>query len=91
MMKVLVGYPTEDEEFVIVQRVTGMTAAIGAVTSTEELLAMQAEARKVYIDPVAGDLCRQAGGGDARAGQGRPARPCAASFFMARARAPPSA
>jgi len=51
MMKVLVGYPTEDEEFVIVQRVTGMMAAIGAVTTTEELLAMQAEARKVYIDP----------------------------------------
>src|SRR5215813_7212648 len=46
MMKVLVGYPTEDEEFVIVQRVTGMMAAIGAVTTTEELLAMQAEARK---------------------------------------------
>ncbi|MGH7269485.1 MAG: AAA family ATPase, partial [Polyangiaceae bacterium] len=35
MMKVLVGYPTEDEEFVIVQRVTGMMAAIGAVTTTE--------------------------------------------------------
>src|SRR6201995_4850298 len=51
MMKVLVGYPTEEEEFVIVQRVTGMMAAIGAVTTTEELLAMQAEARKVYIDP----------------------------------------
>src|SRR5499425_653262 len=51
MMKVLVGYPTEDEEFVIVQRVTGMMAAIGAVTTTDELLAMQAEARKVYIDP----------------------------------------
>jgi MoxR-like ATPase len=42
MMKVLVGYPSEDEEFVIVQRVTGMA---------DELLAMQAEARKIYIDP----------------------------------------
>jgi MoxR-like ATPase len=51
MMKVLVGYPSEDEEFVIVQRVTGMAAAIGAVTTTDELLAMQAEARKIYIDP----------------------------------------
>ncbi|MEO8895194.1 MAG: AAA family ATPase [Rhizomicrobium sp.] len=51
MMKVLVGYPSEDEEFVIVQRVTGMAAAIGAVTSTDELLAMQAQARKIYIDP----------------------------------------
>ena len=51
MMKVLVGYPSEDEEFVIVQRVTGMFAAIGAVTTTDELLAMQAEARRIYIDP----------------------------------------
>ncbi|MES2293456.1 MAG: AAA family ATPase [Pseudomonadota bacterium] len=51
MMKVLVGYPSEDEEFVIVQRVTGMAAAIGAVTTTDELLVMQAEARKIYIDP----------------------------------------
>ena len=42
MMKVLVGYPSEDEEFVIVQRVTGAAIAIGAVTSAEELLAMQA-------------------------------------------------
>ena len=30
MMKVLVGYPSEDEEFVIVQRVTGDAIAIGA-------------------------------------------------------------
>jgi MoxR-like ATPase len=51
MMKVLVGYPSEDEEFVIVQRVTGMFAAIGAVTTTDELLAMQAECRRIYIDP----------------------------------------
>jgi MoxR-like ATPase len=51
MMKVLVGYPSEDEEFVIVQRVTGMAAAIGAVTTTDELLAMQAQARKLYVDP----------------------------------------
>src|SRR5579885_3124142 len=35
MMKVLVSYPTEDEEFVIVQRVTGTAAFIGAVTSTD--------------------------------------------------------
>jgi MoxR-like ATPase len=51
MMKVLVGYPSEDEEFVIVQRVTGMFAAIGAVTTTDELLAMQAECRRIYVDP----------------------------------------
>ena len=51
MMKVLVDYPTEDEEFVIVQRVTGNPIGIGAVTNTENLLAMQQQARKVYVDP----------------------------------------
>ena len=51
MMKVLVGYPSEEEEFVIVQRVTGAALAISAVSNTDELLAMQAQARKVYVDP----------------------------------------
>ena len=51
MMKVMVGYPNEDEEFVIVQRVTGAAVAIGAVTSADELLAMQVESRKTYVDP----------------------------------------
>ena len=35
MMKVLVGYPTEEEEFVIVERVTGAAADIAAVATTE--------------------------------------------------------
>ncbi len=51
MMKVLVGYPTEDEEFVIVERVTGVENAVGAVSSTEELAALQRDCRKVYVDP----------------------------------------
>jgi MoxR-like ATPase len=51
MMKVLVGYPSEEEEFVIVQRVTGAEAAVAAVSSTEELAAAQSECRKVYVDP----------------------------------------
>jgi MoxR-like ATPase len=51
MMKVLVSYPNEDEEFVIVQRVTGDPIDIGAVTTTEALLAMQQASKKVYIDP----------------------------------------
>jgi MoxR-like ATPase len=51
MMKVLVGYPSEDEEFVIVQRVTGDAIDISAVSSTEALLAMQKESRKTYVDP----------------------------------------
>jgi MoxR-like ATPase len=51
MMKVLVGYPTEEEEFVIVERVTGAENEVGAVSSTDELAALQGECRKVYVDP----------------------------------------
>jgi MoxR-like ATPase len=51
MMKILVGYPDPDEEFVIVERVTGAQIRIGAVTSTEELARLQAECRRVYVDP----------------------------------------
>src|ERR1700759_2846514 len=51
MMKVLVGYPNEDEEFVIVQRVPGAAITIGSVTTADELLAMQALSRKTYVDP----------------------------------------
>ena len=51
MMKVLVDYPTEDEEFVIVQRVTGPGVEVSAVASTEQLAALQAECRQVYVDP----------------------------------------
>jgi MoxR-like ATPase len=51
MMKVLVGYPSEDEEFVIVERVTGVENAVAAVTTTEELARCQRECREVYVDP----------------------------------------
>jgi len=51
MMKVLVGYPSEEEEFVIVQRVTGAPIEVAAVATTEQLAAMQAECRQVYVDP----------------------------------------
>jgi MoxR-like ATPase len=51
MMKVLVGYPTEEEEFVIVNRVTGTPATVSAVTSTEQLSALQRECRNGYVDP----------------------------------------
>src|SRR3954466_6302885 len=37
MMKVLVGYPTQEEEFVIVERVTGAASEVNPVASTEEL------------------------------------------------------
>ena len=51
MMKVLLDYPTDEEEFVIVQRVIGPPVQVSAVASTEQLAALQAECRRVYIDP----------------------------------------
>jgi MoxR-like ATPase len=51
MMKVVVDYPSEEEEFVIVQRVTGESVPVAPITSTESLLAMQAASRKLYVDP----------------------------------------
>jgi len=51
MMKVLVGYPTEEEEFVIVERVTGESRDVVPVATTEELHALQGECRKGYVDP----------------------------------------
>ncbi len=51
MMKVLVGYPSEEEEFVIVERVTGAAAAVAAVATTEQLCALQRECRAGYVDP----------------------------------------
>ncbi|MEP6588616.1 MAG: MoxR family ATPase [Polaromonas sp.] len=51
MMKVLVDYPSDEEEFVIVQRVTGPAVAVSAVASTEQLAALQAECRRIYVDP----------------------------------------
>src|SRR5213595_1549248 len=38
MMKVLVGYPSEEEEFVIAQRVTGQAHDVVPVASTEQLM-----------------------------------------------------
>ena len=51
MMKVLVGYPTEEEEFVIVDRVTGLPNDVVAMATTEQLSALQRECQSVYVDP----------------------------------------
>jgi MoxR-like ATPase len=51
MMKVLVDYPTEEEEFVIAQRVTGPAIEVQAVADTAMLAALQRECRGVYVDP----------------------------------------
>src|ERR1700757_1658191 len=46
MMKILIGYPTEDEEFVIVERVTGIAQDVAAVCTTDELSALQRQSRQ---------------------------------------------
>jgi MoxR-like ATPase len=51
MMKVLVGYPTEEEEFVIVDRVTGAANDVVPLATTEQLSALQRECQRVYVDP----------------------------------------
>ena len=51
MMKVLVGYPTEEEEFVIVDRVTGTPNDVVPLATTEQLSALQRECQRVYVDP----------------------------------------
>jgi MoxR-like ATPase len=51
MMKVLVGYPSEEEEFVIVNRVTGEENEVAVVATTEQLRALQRECRSGFVDP----------------------------------------
>jgi MoxR-like ATPase len=51
MMKVLVDYPSEEEEFVIVERVTGPATDVPAVATTAQLSAMQRECARSYVDP----------------------------------------
>jgi len=51
MMKVLVDYPNEEEEFVIAQRVTGAPVTLSPVASMGQLAELQQECRKVYVDP----------------------------------------
>ncbi|HEX7398640.1 MAG TPA: MoxR family ATPase [Candidatus Limnocylindrales bacterium] len=51
MLKVLVGYPSTTEEFVIVERMTGRLDPVQRVLTTDNLLALQLEADAVYVDP----------------------------------------
>ncbi len=51
MMKVLVDYPTESDEFVIVERMTGTLTPVKAVVTTEQLIDLRRETEKVYVDP----------------------------------------
>ncbi len=51
MLKVLIGYPTTTEEFVIVERMTGALQGVQKVLNTDELLELQKKADQVYVDP----------------------------------------
>lgn len=51
MLKVLVGYPSPTEEFVIVERMTSALQAVQRVLTTEQLVSLQQEVDKVYVDP----------------------------------------
>ena len=51
MMKVLVDYPSDEEEFVIVQRVTGEKLDLMPVATIEQLQVLQRACRDVYVDP----------------------------------------
>ena len=51
MMKVLVDYPSEREEFVIVQRMTSAFPSVKAVVTTQQLIDLRRQAEKVYVDP----------------------------------------
>ena len=51
MMKVLVDYPDADEEFVIVERMTGELNPVKAMISAEQLVALRKEVEKIYVDP----------------------------------------
>jgi MoxR-like ATPase len=51
MLKVLVGYPTPAEEFVIVERMTSALASTAEVIDAEQLRGYQQAADAVYVDP----------------------------------------
>lgn len=50
MMKVLVGYPTTTEEFVIVERMTSALQSVQQVLTTDQLLGLQEQVDRVYVD-----------------------------------------
>ena len=51
MLKVLVGYPSDREELVVVQRMTGAPVEPRQIITTGDLIALQRQADNVYVDP----------------------------------------
>jgi MoxR-like ATPase len=52
MMKVLVDYPSEAEEYVIVQRMTGSGGHVAPVVSTEQILQLRRSCEAIFVDPL---------------------------------------
>jgi MoxR-like ATPase len=52
MLKVVVGYPSEDEELTIAQRSLASAPELTRVLDVEQLAALQAATAAVYVDPV---------------------------------------
>ena len=67
MLKVLVGYPSPTEEFVIVERMTGAFPSVQQVLSTDALDRDAAGCRRGVRGPGAHGLCGSPGHGDPRA------------------------
>jgi MoxR-like ATPase len=51
MMKVVITYPNERDEFVIVERVSQGLPSARPVVTTQQLLGLQREAEQVFVDP----------------------------------------
>ena len=51
MLKVLVGYPDTTEEFVIVERMTGVLMGVQKVLTTDQLVELQKKTDRVFVDP----------------------------------------
>ncbi|GAA2856701.1 MoxR-like ATPase [Actinoplanes cyaneus] len=51
MMKVVIGYPTPTEEFVVVERALAPAAVIQRIIDPETLVTLQQAADQVYVDP----------------------------------------
>ena len=51
MLKVVVGYPSAGEEMKIVDRMIGEPVQVTQVLTPEELVELQRQVRKVYVDP----------------------------------------
>jgi MoxR-like ATPase len=51
MMKVIVDYPDAEDEYVIVERMTGRLSPVMPVLSVNQLIELRREVGKVYVDP----------------------------------------